>query len=180
MRVRIPPLLSIIQQWINFLLVHGGADVTPRPIDRQPPPELFKARLTKLMQFQSTLVALAASLAAAIPQLDIQGNEFYNSKTGEKFQVVGVAYQPNGSAGFTDSTPDPLSNPEACLRDAALMQVMGINAIRVYNLNPNENHDECASIFNAVSIFFLRTTTTSPVGPSADPSRLHTTRLACT
>jgi hypothetical protein len=28
---------------------------------------------------------------------------------------------------------------------------MGVNAIRVYNLNPNINHDECASIFNAVS-----------------------------
>jgi hypothetical protein len=36
------------------------------------------------------------------------------------------------------------------LRDAALMQVLGVNAIRVYNLDPDVNHDECASIFNAV------------------------------
>ena len=38
------------------------------------------------------------------------------------------------------------------MRDAALMQMLGINAIRVYNLDPNLNHDACASIFNAVRI----------------------------
>lgn len=26
----------------------------------------------------------------------------------------------------------------------------GVNSIRAYNLDPNLNHDECASIFNAV------------------------------
>ncbi|KAK2597990.1 Glycolipid anchored surface protein 4 precursor [Conoideocrella luteorostrata] len=107
------------------------------------------------MRIQSVLVTLAASLVAAVPSLEIKGNEFYNSKTGDKFQIVGVAYQPGGSAGFTYTSPDPLSQPEACMRDAALMQVMGVNAIRVYNLNPNVNHDECASIFNAAGIYMI-------------------------
>jgi hypothetical protein len=35
------------------------------------------------------------------------------------------------------------------------MQRLGINAIRVYNLDPNIVHDECASIFNAVGIYML-------------------------
>jgi 1,3-beta-glucanosyltransferase GAS3 len=35
------------------------------------------------------------------------------------------------------------------------MQRLGINAIRVYNLDPNIAHDECASIFNAVGIYML-------------------------
>ncbi len=50
---------------------------------------------------------------------------------------------------------DPLSNGTVCLRDAALMQRLGVNAIRVYNLNPDLNHDMCASIFNAVGIYML-------------------------
>ena len=50
---------------------------------------------------------------------------------------------------------DPLSNGTLCLRDAALMQSLGINAIRVYNLDPNLNHDVCVSIFNAVGIYLL-------------------------
>jgi hypothetical protein len=35
------------------------------------------------------------------------------------------------------------------------MQRLGVNAIRVYNLNPSVNHDLCASIFNSVGIYML-------------------------
>lgn len=35
------------------------------------------------------------------------------------------------------------------------MQQLGVNTIRVYNLDPTVNHDECASIFNAVGIYML-------------------------
>jgi hypothetical protein len=35
------------------------------------------------------------------------------------------------------------------------MQRLGINAIRVYNVNPAANHDLCASIFNAVGIYLI-------------------------
>ena len=31
----------------------------------------------------------------------------------------------------------------------------GVNAIRAYNLDPNLNHDGCASIFNAVGIYLV-------------------------
>lgn len=65
-------------------------------------------------------------------------------------------YQPGGSAGFKpESGIDPLSNGTECLRDAALMQQLGVNAIRVYNLDPALNHDDCASIFNAVGIYLI-------------------------
>jgi len=30
------------------------------------------------------------------------------------------------------------------------MQRLGVNSIRVYNVDPDLNHDECASIFNGV------------------------------
>jgi len=65
-------------------------------------------------------------------------------------------YQPGGSAGYKpDSGVDPLSNGTTCLRDAALMQSLGINTIRVYNLDPAINHDQCVSIFNAVGIYMI-------------------------
>ena len=35
------------------------------------------------------------------------------------------------------------------------MQSLGINTIRVYNLDPAINHDQCASIFNAVGIYMI-------------------------
>jgi hypothetical protein len=98
------------------------------------------------------LGALASTAIAAVKPLEIKGQQFVDADTGNKFQIVGMAYQPGGSAGYNPETGiDPLSHPEECKRDAALMQILGINAIRVYNLDPNINHDECASIFNDVS-----------------------------
>lgn len=97
---------------------------------------------------------MSATLAAAVTPLEIQGNFFVNPDTKTKFQIVGVDYQPGGSAGFT-GTSDPLSDADACLRDAAIMQVLGVNTVRIYNINPDLNHDECVSIFNAAGMYLI-------------------------
>ena len=108
------------------------------------------------MQIQATLLALGATLAAAVQPLEVKGNYFVNPKTGNKFQMVGMAYQPGGSAGYNkESGEDPLTNPDICMRDAALMQILGVNTVRVYNLNPDSNHDECMSIFNAAGMYMV-------------------------
>lgn len=99
-------------------------------------------------------MALGAATVSAVTPLEFAGTDFYNPSTGEKFQIVGMAYQPGGSAGFK-AGHDPLSDKDKCTRDAALMQVMGINTIRSYNLNPTLNHDACASIFNAAGIYMI-------------------------
>ncbi|KAI2632516.1 glycoside hydrolase family 72 protein [Hypomontagnella submonticulosa] len=109
------------------------------------------------MLMQSALVALGgATLAAAVTPLKVQGRQFVNSKNGNAFQIVGMAYQIGGSSGYDPKHgKDPLSNGDICKRDAALMQDLGVNTIRVYNLDPNLNHDECASIFNAAGMYML-------------------------
>ncbi|PHH88890.1 hypothetical protein CDD83_6902 [Cordyceps sp. RAO-2017] len=108
------------------------------------------------MLIHSALAVLAATAVSAVPSLEVRGTDFVNPSTGAKFQIVGIAYQPGGSAGYDPKAgKDPLSHADTCLRDAALMQVMGVNTIRVYNLDPNINHDECASIFNAAGIYMI-------------------------
>ena len=67
---------------------------------------------------------------------------------------------------------DPLSNGTLCLRDAALMQPLGINTIRVYNLDPTLNHDTCVSIFNAVGIYMLIDVNSPLSGESLNPGDL--------
>ncbi|KAL2869182.1 1,3-beta-glucanosyltransferase gel2 [Aspergillus lucknowensis] len=64
------------------------------------------------------------------------------------------SYQPGGTSAV-DGKSDPLSDRDACLRDAALMQRLGVNTIRIYNLSPELNHDECVSIFNAAGIYMI-------------------------
>ena len=85
------------------------------------------------------------------------------------------SYQPGGSDAFSATADtDPLSNGTSCLRDAALMQQLGINTIRVYNVDPTLNHDLCASIFNAVGIYmFIDVNSPLPL-QSLDPGNLDT------
>ncbi len=101
-------------------------------------------------------LALCAQLSSAVQPLTVKGPDLIIKATGERFQIVGVAYQPGGSSGYKPETgQDVLTDGEICLRDAALMQRLGVNAIRVYNVDPNLNHDECASIFNIAGIYML-------------------------
>ncbi|KIX92876.1 uncharacterized protein Z520_11352 [Fonsecaea multimorphosa CBS 102226] len=102
------------------------------------------------------LVALFASYVLAVSPLVVQGSDFVNSVDGTRFQIIGVAYQPGGSSGFNPGSGlDPLSDADICLRDAVLMQRLGVNTIRVYNLDPDLDHSACASIFNAAGIYMI-------------------------
>ncbi|KAK6203919.1 Glycolipid anchored surface protein 4 precursor [Pestalotiopsis sp. IQ-011] len=123
------------------------------------------------MLLQSTLVALGATLAAAVPSLTVDGNRFV-TEGGDEFQVVGMAYQIGGSSGYDPSHgKDPLSDAEVCKRDAALLQVLGVNTIRVYNLSPDINHDECASIFNAAGMYMVIDVNSPLVGESLNSEK---------
>ena len=85
--------------------------------------------------------------------------------------IIGVDYQPGGQAGYGESnSQDPLSNAIVCLRDAALMQQLGVNTIRSYNVDPTLNHDECASIFNSVGIYMIIDVNSPLSGQSIDRS----------
>ncbi|KAL2827526.1 Glucanosyltransferase-domain-containing protein [Aspergillus cavernicola] len=97
--------------------------------------------------------ALATTANAVVP-IEVDGKDFVNSENGDRFQVLGVDYQPGGTSAVNNQT-DPLSERDDCLRDAALMQQLGVNTIRIYNLSPTLNHDECVSIFNAAGIYMI-------------------------
>ncbi|EAQ84020.1 hypothetical protein CHGG_10424 [Chaetomium globosum CBS 148.51] len=119
------------------------------------------------MQLHSALVALGATVVAAVQPLEVKGRDFINPTTGNRFQIVGVAYQPGGSAGYDkEAGRDPLSDPDICMRDAALLQILGVNTIRVYNVNPDVNHDKCASIFNAAGMYMVLDVNSPLVGDS--------------
>jgi len=92
--------------------------------------------------------------------------------------IIGVDYQPGGQGAYGTDSGDPLSNATTCLRDAALMQDLGVNTIRSYNVDPTLNHDECASIFDSVGIYMLIDVNSPLAGQSIDrsnPSGTYTT-----
>lgn len=80
------------------------------------------------MRFSKAVVLGAiAAIASAVNIVEPDGQNFIDTRTGQRFTIIGVAYQPGGASGYNDGS-DPLSNPEACLRDAALIQQLGVGA----------------------------------------------------
>ncbi|AOA61265.1 Putative 1,3-beta-glucanosyltransferase [Komagataella phaffii CBS 7435] len=109
----------------------------------------------KLLLPLLTLVAVAKAL---IP-LQIKGHRFIKPaedarEEGEVFFIKGIDYQPGGASEYTvENHVDVLSDPEACYRDAYVLQQLGINTIRVYTVDPAKDHDECMTIFNNAGIY---------------------------
>ena len=50
---------------------------------------------------------------------------------------------------------DPLVDVEQCRRDASLMGELGANAIRVYHVDPDANHDGCMAAFDEAGVYLF-------------------------
>jgi hypothetical protein len=71
--------------------------------------------------------------------VDFSGNESW------LIALAGVAYQ---------LVPDdPLITRSQCAADAALMETIGVNSIRVYHVDPKGKHDECMKAFADSGIY---------------------------
>ncbi|KAF9428002.1 1,3-beta-glucanosyltransferase gas1 [Podila epigama] len=88
----------------------------------------------------------------AINPISIKGTKFFDSVTKDQFFIKGVAYQPRTlSTGFSD----PLAKPNDCRRDFALMKDLGMNTVRVYQVDPTLNHNECMKMLEDTGIYLL-------------------------
>ncbi|KAF9585200.1 1,3-beta-glucanosyltransferase gas1 [Lunasporangiospora selenospora] len=106
--------------------------------------------------FKATAVVVATLFslgqAHALNPIVIKGSKFFDSVTKDQFFIKGVAYQPRTlSVGFTD----PLSKPGDCKRDVALMRGLGLNTIRVYQVDPALGHDECMKYLADAGIYLI-------------------------
>ncbi|ORX83639.1 hypothetical protein K493DRAFT_239885 [Basidiobolus meristosporus CBS 931.73] len=100
----------------------------------------------------SISLVLCASHASAINPLIIKGSKFFDSVTGDQFYIKGVAYQPSGQTG---ANKDPLANIQTCTRDIAYFQDLGLNTIRVYQVDNTLNHDACMKALAAAGIYLV-------------------------
>ncbi|KAF9113195.1 1,3-beta-glucanosyltransferase gas1 [Mortierella sp. AM989] len=96
-------------------------------------------------------MACSLSSTLALNTITIKGTKFFDSVTKDQFFIKGVAYQPRAATGFSD----PLAKPADCKRDFALMKDLGLNTIRVYQVDPSQNHDECMQLLESSGMYLM-------------------------
>lgn len=104
---------------------------------------------------------LASSVLAELDPIVIKGSKFFYKTNGTEFFMKGVAYQQEFSGGGNGSTStdnkyiDPLADVEACKRDVPLLQELQTNTIRVYALNPDQDHTQCMQMLTDAGIYVI-------------------------
>lgn len=103
----------------------------------------------------------STSADAKIPTIEVKGNKFFETGSGYQFFIKGIAYQKRrGSDEIYDRTLetfyiDSMANPKTCLRDLENFKELGINVVRVYQIDPNANHDICMNEYAKSGIYIL-------------------------
>lgn len=84
----------------------------------------------QLIRSLALVPALLSSIAYAVNPVEVRGQDFVDTVTGKRLMIVGVDYQPGGQAGYKPAAKqDALTDADVCLRDAVVMQKLGVRAI---------------------------------------------------
>lgn len=116
-----------------------------------------------------------SQISEEFPTIESFGSKFFFENTGEQFFMKGIAYQPSPQELKTQKSSndvkdnmkeennfeenvryiDPLGNPNICLRDIPYFKRLGINTIRVYAIDPQQNHDICMNALRDSGIYVI-------------------------
>ncbi|KAF8761418.1 1,3-beta-glucanosyltransferase [Rhizoctonia solani] len=118
------------------------------------------------------LAACALPLTSALPKIHAKGKYLYD-ESGNRFYIKGVAYQEAGELGRrprqiqpTEAIPSPALtltrtsfsaafHPSACNRDLPYLKQLGVNAVRIYSVNSQLNHDDCMAALDSAGIYTI-------------------------
>ncbi|EON66999.1 hypothetical protein W97_06115 [Coniosporium apollinis CBS 100218] len=115
------------------------------------------------LEFAATAIAaigfLASSVTADVDPIVIKGSKFFYQSNGTQFFMKGVAYQQDVSTNTTVTESveyrDPLANEANCRRDIPFLQELQTNTIRVYAIDPAQNHDACMQLLQDAGIYVV-------------------------
>ncbi|KAF2011687.1 carbohydrate-binding module family 43 protein [Aaosphaeria arxii CBS 175.79] len=132
-----------------------------------------------------TLVAAAAAIfgtaSAAIDPIVIKGSKFFYKTNGTQFFMKGVAYQQELNSNTTSTEKikytDPLADSASCKRDIQFLSEVHTNTIRVYAIDPTQDHKECMDALAAAGIYVIADLSEPGLSINRDSAQWTTTLL---
>lgn len=97
-------------------------------------------------------------VARNLPPIVIKGYKFFNSETKENVLIKGIDYYPRPNFGDLDVNNFDFFTEEfrhVWERDIPQFQELGVNAIRLYSVNPNNDHSAFMCALEAAGIYVL-------------------------
>ena len=95
-------------------------------------------------------------LSDAMNPAVIKGYKFFDSVTGKEIAIRGIDYYPRPNSGpFNRNSVDFFTESfrHVWERDIPYLQQLGVNAVRLYSVDPNENHDAFMCTLNQAGIY---------------------------
>jgi hypothetical protein len=84
----------------------------------------------QLIRSLALVPALFTAIAHAVHPVEVRGQDFVDTVTNKRLMIIGVDYQPGGQASYKPSEgKDVLNDADVCLRDAVLMQRLGVSLL---------------------------------------------------
>jgi hypothetical protein len=93
-----------------------------------------------------------------LPALVIKGYKFFNAETKEHVLIKGIDYYPRPNLGTLDiNNVDFFTEEHLHIweRDIPQFRALGVNAIRLYSVDPNNDHAAFMCALNAAGIYVL-------------------------
>jgi hypothetical protein len=109
----------------------------------------------------STTNSNTTSTSITIGHLDpilIKGYKFFNSRTGENILIKGIDYYPRPNTGELDFNSVDFFTEEyrhIWERDIPQFQALGVNAIRLYSVDPLQDHSAFMCALNNAGIYVM-------------------------
>jgi hypothetical protein len=91
-------------------------------------------------------------MGSSLNPIEIQGYKFFDSVAGEEFVMRGVDYypHPNHAGDLNRNSLDLFTDEHRHIweRDIPHLQELGVNAIRLYAVDADEDHDAFMQVIN--------------------------------
>lgn len=103
--------------------------------------------------------AVAISPAAsALNPLEIKGYKFFDSVTGDEVVIRGIDYYPRPNSGNLNlNSQDFYTDAHRSMweRDIPYLEKLGVNAIRLYAVDPDQTHDSFMCALDTAGIYVI-------------------------